>query len=172
MINWWLCRYSRANFDAFLDGTLAPRARRRIARHLDACPACYEAYSRRRDLRRDLQQTIPLVGRNHTPDFERMWNAVRVEIPRPQSRRTQYRYGFAALLLLLALLVPFTMGNHELTRAVPVPPVPAIEVSTETPASADAPELVATVAASSTAPNNAPPTLPEPDVRIAHGNDN
>lgn len=176
MINWLMCRYCRANLDAFLDNRLAPRARRRVAKHIDSCPACYDAYTRRRDLRRELQQGIPLVGRSHTPDFERIWSAVRVEIPRPQTRRTQYRYGFVALLLLLALLVPFTMGNHELTRAVPVPPVPETEASSETPASADDPELVATVAASSTnmAQESAPPTLPEPDLRIsaAHGNDN
>ncbi len=167
MINWLICRFSRANLDNFLDSTLAPRARRRVARHIDACPACYDAYNRRRDLRRELQQGIPLIGRSHTPDFERMWNAVRVEIPRP-ARRTQFRYGFVALLLLLALLVPFTMGNHELTRAVPVPPVPQTDASNETPTSADGAELVATVAASSTntstlAQETAPPTLPEPD---------
>jgi anti-sigma factor RsiW len=172
MTNLLICRYCRANLDAFLDSTLAPRARRRVARHIDSCATCYDAYTRRRDLRRELQQGIPLVGRNHTPDFDRIWSAVRVEIPRLQARRTRYRYGFAVLMLLLALLVPFTMGNHELTRAVPVPPVPETEASTETPASADAPELLATVAVSSTAQDSAPPTLPEPDVRIAHGNDN
>lgn len=165
MINWLICRYCRANLDAFLDQTLAPRGRRRVARHIDSCPTCYDAYTRRRELWRELQQNIPLVGRSHTPDFERMWQAVRVEIPRPQTRRAQYRYGFVALLLLLALFVPFTMGNHELTWAVPVPPVPEVEASTETPASTDSPKLVVTVAAASTdmARDSAPPTLPEPD---------
>jgi anti-sigma factor RsiW len=161
-----MCRYCRANLDAFLDSTLALRARRRVARHIDSCPTCYDVYTRRRQMRRELQQNIPLVGRRHTPDFDRIWSAVRVELPRPQARHTRYRYGFVALLLLVALLVPFTMGNHELTRAVPVPPVPETEASTETPISADGPELVATVAVSSTnmAQETAPPTLPEPDL--------
>lgn len=168
-MNWLMCRYCRANLDAFMDRALTPRARRRVARHIDSCPSCYEVYTLRRELRRELQQAIPLVGRGHTPDFERIWGAVRVEIPRPSGRQAQFRYGFAALLLLLALLVPFTMGNHELTRAVPVPPVPYTDVSNETPASAEEPQLVATVAASSTtssspAQETAPPTLPEPDL--------
>lgn len=160
------CRYYHSKLDAFVDGRLSPRARRRLARHMDHCPACYRAYTRRRDLQQDLRQTVPLVGRDHAPDFDRIWGAVRTELPQP--RRPQFRYGVAVLLLLLALLVPFTMGNHELTRVIPEHPVPHAEPSTETPERTDEPQMMATVAASSTmasslAQETAPPTLPEPD---------
>ncbi|MBZ0301857.1 MAG: hypothetical protein K8J31_19065, partial [Anaerolineae bacterium] len=72
------------------------------------------------------------------------------------------------LMLLLAMLVPFTMGNHELTRGVPSQPAPRTESLTETPDVTE-PVAVATALASSTeasnlAGGNMPPTLPEPDL--------
>jgi anti-sigma factor RsiW len=166
MFQWLICRYVRANLDKFLDGDLSIGARRRVARHVDTCPACYAAYTQRRDLRRDLQQALPLVGRTPAPDFNRMWDVIRADLPRPQ--RTQFRYGLVMLILTLALLVPLTMGNHELARPAAYAAVPHTEVSTETPDHAGEPVAAATLTAASTITSDlvretAPPTLPEPD---------
>lgn len=165
---WLICRHTQKNLDAFIDNTLPQRARRRIARHIDLCPTCYQEFVRRRDLRRELQHSLPLVGRSHAPDFERLWGSIRAELPRSGPRYMQFRYGLAAFMLLLALLVPFTMGHQELS-AIPQQPSPQTEASTQTPAGTDKPLVVATAIASSTETSSlvegtSPPTLPEPDL--------
>lgn len=156
-----ICRYVHLQLDAFLDSRLSPRVRRRVVRHIDTCPACYQAYARQRDLRRDLQATVPLVGRGAAPDFDRMWSAIRTELPRPQPRQTQFRYGLVMLLLVMALIVPLTMGNHDLTRTVPEHPMPQTEASTQTPDRITEPDIIVTLTSSPA--QQTPPTLPEPD---------
>ena len=159
-----VCKFYARQIDSYLDKTLNLRARRRFARHIDDCATCYRAYVRRRDLRRDLQGAVALVGRDHTPDFDRMWGAIRDELPQPRYQ-APFRYGLAALMLLLALMVPFTMGNRDLGRAVPDQPQPHTDLATETPVGS---QLVA--AATQIAPATeahvyilgTPPTLPEP----------
>ncbi len=168
MVKWIFCRYTQSRLDHYLDSALPVRTRRLVARHLDSCPACYQEYTRRRDLQRELRQGLPLVGRGHEPDFDRMWGAIRSELPRSRPRYAQFRYGLVAFVLLLALLVPFTMGNHELS-VVPQQPSPQTAASTETPTSTDEARMVSTAIASATEVSSldgdpAPPTLPEPDL--------
>jgi anti-sigma factor RsiW len=160
-MNYLLCRYCQFNLDAFLDGRLSPHARRRIARHIDQCPACYQAYIGRRELRRELQQSLALVGHNHQPDFARIWQSVQAEIPRPLPRRTPFRFGLVALLLLLGLVLPLTLGNRDLGRVVPSQPKPHTEESiTEMPDGLE-PDISVTAVAS--VPNQLPPpTQPFP----------
>lgn len=159
-----LCKLYQRQIDAYLDKRLSPRARRRLARHIDECPACYRAYVQRRELRRELQAGVPLLGRHHQPDFDRMWEAVRAELPQPR-HQVSFRYGLAALMLLLALLVPFTMGNRDLMHALPDQPEPNADFITETPPGGQA-IAAATLAAPNTYENDlelaTPPTLPEP----------
>lgn len=158
------CHYCKSQLDAFIDGSLSPRARRRVARHIDTCPACYRVYANRRDLRRELQASIPLVGRDHTPDFDRMWGAIRAELPRPRPRYTQFRYGLVMLMLVLVLVVPLTLGNSDLTRTPPDQPRPQGELATETPDHADpAATAIASATQHSRDDLSTPPTLPEPD---------
>lgn len=162
---WLWCRVYRLQLDAFLDGRLAPRARQRLACHLDHCPACDRVYNLRRDLRRELTQAVPLVGRDHAPDFDRMWQAVRAELPRPVSRQMPFRYGLVMLLVVVALLVPFTLGHHDGARPIPNQPVPQLEQATRTP-DRSGPVAQMTAVASVTLDSSQaalPPTLPEPD---------
>ncbi len=161
MINYILCRYWQFNLDAFLDGRLTLGMRRRIARHIDHCPSCYQAYVQRRELRRELQQSLALVGHDHQPNFAQMWQAVQTEIPRTGVRRAQFRYGLVLLLLLLGLVLPFTLGNRELGRAVPMQPQPHTEESiTEAPSGPEPAVKVTAVAA--VANQLPPPTQPFP----------
>ena len=161
MMNYFLCRYCKFNLDAFLDGRLSARARRRFDRHIDTCPGCYHAYVARRDLRRELQQSLALVGQNHHPDFARIWQSVKAEIPRRSTRQTQFRYGLVVLLLLLGLVLPFTLGNGDLGRVVPSQPKPHTdEAVTEAPNGLE-PEVTVTAVASSSM-QLPPPTQPFP----------
>ena len=162
--NFLACGYCQARLDAYLDDTLNPRARRRVARHIDSCPSCYRVYVQRRELRRELQNEVPLVGRDHEPDFGRMWAAIRADLPRPKPRYAQFQLGLVALLLLLVMMVPFMMGNHELARALPPQPQPHEESAAQTAESTE-PVAVATVAATSEINTEyaVPPTQPEPN---------
>ena len=166
-LNFIVCHYCQTHIDAFIDGTLHLRARRRVGRHIDNCTACYRVYVNRRELRRELQASMPLVGRDHIPDFDRMWGAIRAELPRSRPRYTQFRYGLVMLLLLLVMVVPFMLGNSDLTRTPPDQPRPHTETLTETPERGDPPATaVASATQNSRDSFNTPPTLPEPD----HGN--
>jgi anti-sigma factor RsiW len=161
MMNYFLCRYCKSNLDAYLDGQLSGRARRRIDRHIDTCPGCYQAYLARRDLRRELQQSFVLVGQNHQPDFARIWRAVQAEIPRRSIGRTQFRYGLVVLLMLLGLVLPFTLGNYELGRAVPSQPQPQTDEAVTEPPHRLEPDVTVTAVASNTM-QLPPPTQPFP----------
>jgi len=159
------CKLCQRQIDSYLDRTLSLHARRQMAQHIDECPACYRTYVQRRDLRRELQRSVPLVGRHHHPDFDRMWGAIQAELPQPRYQ-TSFQYGLVALMLLLALLVPFTMDNRDLVRALPDQPRPHTEIATETPVGGQW-AVAATLAAPATAETEpalaTPPTLPEPN---------
>jgi uncharacterized C2H2 Zn-finger protein len=160
------CHYCKAHLQAYIDGELTPKSRRRISQHLDRCPACYSAYAQRRDFSRELQQAIPLVGQRGAPDFKQMWGAIQAELPQPQPRFYQARYGLALLAFTLMLIVPFTMGHRDISRMPPSPPAPELLTKHETPDVTE-PVAYATVAASITVasefkPVTLLPTVPEP----------
>jgi hypothetical protein len=155
------------HLDAYLDGQLSPKARRRVAQHLSRCETCYADYARRRDLRNELQNTLPLIGTlDQRADFTRMWHSIRTELPRGDRRRYQLqaRYGLVVAMLLIMLLVPFTMGHRDLPILLPSRPAPD---STEELGTPTQPVAMATVAVSVTQGHeneNATqlPTVPEP----------
>jgi anti-sigma factor RsiW len=161
--------HCRGSLDAYLDGQLTPKARRRVAQHISRCETCYADYARRRDLRDELQRTMPLIGADQ-PDFKRMWHAIRVELPRDDRRRTQARYGLAALMLMLSLLIPFTMGHRDIPMVLPSRPAPDSTLEQGTPSQRE-PVAVATIVVSVTQGHEKEaatqlPTVPEPE----HGN--
>lgn len=158
------CHYCQAHLQAYMDGELSPKVRRRVSQHLDRCPACYNVYAQRRDFSRELQQTLPLVGQQYAPNFKKMWGAIQSELPQPQPRMYQARYGLALLAFTLMLIVPFTMGHRDMSRMPPSPPAP--DLLRETPDVTE-PVAVATIAASITVeselrPATLLPTVPEP----------
>lgn len=166
MSNGLSCRYCQAHLDGYLDGQLTPKARRRVAEHLARCESCYVEYVRRRDLHGELQRTLPLVGQRQMPDFARTWQAIRVELPHPtyERRRDQARYGLAAVMVMLVLLLPFTMGHRDLPL-LPPRPAPDSTVKSGTPAHLE-PIAIATVAVTQRHDDHTAtelPTVPEPD---------
>lgn len=156
-----MCYYTRARLDAFIDAELSPRIRRRVAQHLDHCPHCDQRYIQRRELRRELQQALPLVGQSVEPDFAALWQGVRAELPRRTPPR-RFRYGLVMMLILLALVVPLTMGNGRVTQALPEQPVPQAQAGTETHQSAKVAPPATAVASSTLEEDETPPTIPEP----------
>jgi len=160
------CHYCQAHLQAYIDGELSPKARRRVSQHLDRCPTCYNAYSQRRDFSRELQQAIPLVGQGGTPHFKQMWGAIQAELPQPQPRLYQARYGLVLLAFALMLIVPFTMGHRKISLTPPSPPAPELLAKYETPDVTE-PVMIATIAASITVESEQKsatqlPTVPEP----------
>jgi anti-sigma factor RsiW len=171
-----VCRYHQAHLDAYLDGNLTPKARKRVAQHIGNCEACYAEYARRRDFRNELQRTLPLVGqRQNTIDFDQVWDAIRVELPLSTRRRTHARYGLVALMFMLVLMLPFTMGHRAIPMTLPPHPAPDTNEQNTTPAQTET-VAVATVVVSVTEGHNAEaatklPTVPEPEAtRGRHGN--
>ena len=127
------CGECRSHLVAFLHGDVSPLLRRRVARHLDHCPACYSLYLQELDLMRDLKRNVPLIGQGHQPSFDAIWAAIQTDIvkPKPSLPRFHMRYGLAMLALVTVFLVPLTLGNQNLTLASPpTQPVPLTQPAT------------------------------------------
>jgi anti-sigma factor RsiW len=161
MLNCLVCHYTRMNLDAFIDGELSPRVRRRVAQHLDRCSHCDRRYVQRRQLRRELQQALPLVGHHIEPDYAALWQGIQVELPRRTPPR-RFRYGLVMMMILLALVVPLTMGNGRVTESLPEQPVPQVQAGTEAHQETEPQPLATAVASSMRAGQGTPPTIPEP----------
>lgn len=122
---------------AYLNGELSPRARRRIARYIEADAACYNEYIRQRDLARELSCEVPLVGQPTAPQLDRIWAAVQAELtpanPHPFRRSSRMgrstgsaRYGLVGMAVALVLALPFTLGNGTVAFAIAPQPAPQI----------------------------------------------
>lgn len=159
------CQNCRAKLPAYLHRELNPRLRRRVAAHLNNCPACYAAYREQQDIARELQDMLPAFGQTDSVQLGRMWSAVQTEMAQPQRRfqpvfRARYSLGVVALLVALAL--PWMLGGQSRALALPMPPTPAGTGLQETP-----PVTNATTAATAEAPEasaHTPPLQPTPDV--------
>ncbi|MCB9453394.1 MAG: zf-HC2 domain-containing protein [Anaerolineaceae bacterium] len=161
------CEHNTHLITAYIQGELPSIVRLRFARHLNTCETCYAAYRRELDLMQELTQTMPRIGAAQQPDFKRVWTAVEAELSQPTPRQRfahfQTRYGLAALLFALALIVPLTMGNSEVTWASPpTQPAPHIVTSSRTPTQ---PVAVGTAVALYTATqgHTVPDVRPQPD---------
>lgn len=127
------CSDCRSHLVAFLHGDVSPLLRRRVARHIDHCTACYSLYLQELDLMRDLKRTVPMIGQGHRPAFEAIWAEIQTDIVKPKRDlpRFHMRYGLAALALVMVFLVPLTLGNQNLTLASPpTQPIPLTQHAT------------------------------------------
>ena len=105
--------------------SLSPKMQRRVGQHLDTCPVCYAAYLAQRDLSSELSASLTRIGQPSVPQLGRMWSAIQTDIqrPRPVPRRSTGRYGVALLILVLALLLPWSLDQQPVVRAIPNHPV-------------------------------------------------
>ncbi len=122
------CKQCRVLLPGYIQRELAPQQRAQVSRHLNVCADCYAVYMDQRQLVRELSINVPRIGIDTSPHLERIKLAVMADLVRPQKPpvRTyqQARYSLAALLLVIALLVPLTMRSHSFE--LPTPPRPAM----------------------------------------------
>lgn len=129
------CRYCKARMTAFIHGELELNVRRRVARHLDECANCDAEYQHRRELAQALQERVAHIGQPKTRQLQKIWGGVQRDL-QPGERSAHLspaRYGLAALVLVVALLLPLTLGNHGVQFNIPTHPAPAT-AATRTPA--------------------------------------
>lgn len=169
------CRFTRSHLSAYVDGSLHPARRRRVAAHLDHCDACYARYAQQRDLQRKLQRELPLMGQGTLPDFDRLWTGISPELPAPQSSRPaqpQFRYGLAVLVMVVLLLLPLALPDRDAALALTLPAAPVPEQLAEATPTAESVRvsLQTTAAASLTLTSHnrivsTPPGVPEPQIK-------
>ncbi len=161
-------RHCETYLDAYLDHDLPPRKRQWVARHLDQCPDCYRAYRQKRDLRAELQRSVPLVGQRQQPDFGALWTNIQREIPQPPSifAPVRMRFGLTAIAVMVMFLLPFTMGHRDARLALPptypLPVSAATEAAESTEPVAEATQVASLTLESKLHAATSVPTLPEP----------
>src|SRR5574342_236238 len=105
------CKKCQSNLAAYLHRELPPVQRRKIARHLEACERCYRVYLQQQDLAQYLTRSVPLMGQGKQPGYNGVWTAIQQDLTHPRRtapRSDPARYGFAALVATLMLLIPLT----------------------------------------------------------------
>jgi hypothetical protein len=113
---------------------------------LNACANCYTLYRQLRDVDRELQATLPLIGQPSRQQLVGLWQGIQAQMNAP--RRTlpmfRLRYGVAVMLAVMALVLPWTF-NRQAVYALPLPPTPGSAARITNPpdviamATADAP---------------------------------
>ena len=130
------CRDCKHYMTAYLHGELPPKLKRRMTLHIQQCPMCYTTYIQQRNLVRDLEQTVPLVGQPGRSRLDKVWTAIQADMAHPRSARPPFssRFGLVAFALMVALLLPWTIGKQHTTLAsVPTQPSPALSELVNTP---------------------------------------
>ncbi len=120
------CRQCRALLPGYIQRELAPRQRERVSRHLSSCAACYVAYQEQRQLIRELTVNVPRIG-GDAPHLDEIRAAIMAEMAQPAARKPkarmyQARYSLAALILMIAVLLPWSMQSRSFS--LPTPPQP------------------------------------------------
>lgn len=120
------CRHCRTLLPGYIQRELSPKERERVSLHLNSCAACYVVYTEQRQLMNELAFSVPRIGAG-APRLDKMRAAVMAEMqrpaaPAPRVRLYQARYSLAALVLMVALLLPWSMRAHSFP--LPTPPQP------------------------------------------------
>jgi anti-sigma factor RsiW len=150
------CRQCRKLFPGYIGRELTPKQRERVSRHLNTCAECYVVYSEQRQLIHELSYSLLRLG-TQAPRLDKIRAGIMAEMRQPeqsksghQSRliRTQARYSLAALVLMLALLLPWSIQSRAF--ALPTLPQPETITPQGTPvvfasATESAPTLTATL---------------------------
>lgn len=121
------CRQCRVLLPGYIQRELSPKQRERVSRHLSDCAECYMVYTQQRQLERELAFNVPRMG-GAPPRLEKMRAVVMAEMahpaakPKSQAGLYQARYSLVALILMIALLLPWSIRSHSF--ALPTPPQP------------------------------------------------
>ena len=127
------CRICREHLPGYISRELSTAARSQVAAHIQTCDACYAVYVQQRNLSSELARTIPALG-NPLPRFDRIWAGVEADLRQPKRqpmRLDQARYTMIVLLLMIALLLPWSIRAQQFN--LPTPPTPAALNTPATP---------------------------------------
>jgi anti-sigma factor RsiW len=150
------CRQCRKLLPGYIGRELTPKQRERVSRHLNTCAECYVALTDQRQLSNELAYSLPRIGASE-PRLDKIRAGIMAEMRQPapsksggQVRliRTQARYSLAALVLMVALLLPWSIQSRAF--ALPTLPQPETVTPQGTPvvfavATESAPTLTATL---------------------------
>jgi anti-sigma factor RsiW len=121
------CHAVQTHLTAYIHNELPLKARRRVAAHLERCSRCQSAYQRQRTQVHELEREIPRIGQSHQGQLARIWSKVQTELHTPTTPRPSFRYraayGLAAVILMVAMVVPYALSRNEIpataTRTLP-----------------------------------------------------
>jgi hypothetical protein len=127
------CHECQAHMIAYIHRDLPLRTRHRIGQHLNRCESCYAAYANQRHLSNELRTSIGFLGQPEKPQLGRMWTAIQQDMKRPRQVLPRYRtrYGAVLVVLMVALVLPWTLGTQQRALAVP-PNYPVIQPTAAT----------------------------------------
>lgn len=153
------CHECRERLVAYVNGELSARTRRQMAQHLDQCAACYSLYIDQRHLAQDLRADLTLIGQPTHRQLSHLWTAIQTDMRRanPMQPRFRRRYGIAVLVLLLALLLPWSFNGEPLMLALSLQNEPRTLSAEVTPS---IPVTQQTIALRATAPRIPPAETP------------
>ena len=163
------CHECRNHLDAYLHNELSRGARCRVDQHLGECADCRTVYVAQRDLSADIAASFRQSARPDSAQLSRIWLAIQNDMnhPTPVGARLDMRYGLAAFVLALALLLPWSLDTPPVARALPLPPQPALEAQTGTPArTSSAAQTVAMRVTDPAIPPAETPVAPPDDLNI------
>jgi anti-sigma factor RsiW len=123
------CRQCRALLPGYIQRELSPRQRSFVSRHLNSCAECYVVYTTQQQLERELAFAVPRIGGGAPPRLDKMRAAIMVEMARPAAKpktppqlvQMRYSLSFAAIILMIALLVPWSIQSHAFVPTQPLP---------------------------------------------------
>jgi anti-sigma factor RsiW len=110
------CHAVQSHLTAYIHGELPLKARRRVAAHLEHCSRCQSAYQRQRARVHELEREVPRIGQPQHGQLARIWSKVQTELHTPSPRPSfRYRaaYGLAAVILMVAMIVPYALSRTE-----------------------------------------------------------
>lgn len=164
------CHECQRHLVGYLDHRLSPRLLWRMDQHLNGCAICYAAYIQRRDLTRDLQSSLPFVGQANSQQLGRVWTAIQADMAQPKPAistslsRQLTHYSVAALILTLAILLPWSLDKQPVALALPSAPAIAVTAEvTETPTSVGTPVAMVIGATDPAIPAAQTPATPSPN---------
>jgi anti-sigma factor RsiW len=137
-------RYVKARLAAYLDGELADKTRRFIAREIDENPLAYREYIRAKQTKQELERLLPVFAKPEAGQLNAIWANIQSELqkeekplrakPRPQF---SFAYGMAMMLVAMLMLAPLAF-NAQVVNADSVPSQPSPEILVTVPATTEA----------------------------------
>lgn len=126
-------RYCKVHMAQYLSGELPDTTRRRVARYIDDCDACYNEYIQQRNLANKLERDLPTLGRPTKQSVDHMWATIQTELTQPTIQSnilnkprhtTRLSYSLIMLMMAFMLMIPFAVGYHTSMTSVDLPPHP------------------------------------------------